>query len=149
MWLHCLDGFGCSGSLSSSRKANRRTHLYGFGSIWEEVEKYSEILFTQIPGSGDAFPVQHPSAIRLISAIHRQSGGERVVAQRNAQTESELRRDLIRVGKWLSRLGFMPGTSGNLSVRLDQDRVLATPTGIGKNLLRCEDVVVVDLGGRQ
>src|ERR1700735_2157571 len=100
MWLHRLDGSCCSGSLSRSRKANRRTHLYGFGSIWEEVEKHSEILFTQIPGTGDAFPVQHPSAIRMISAIHRQSGEERVVAQRSAQTESELRRDLVRIGKW-------------------------------------------------
>jgi L-fuculose-phosphate aldolase len=85
----------------------------------------------------------------MISAIHRQSREERVVAQRNAHTENELRRELVRVGKWLSRLGFMPGTSGNLSVRLDQDRVLATPTGISKNLLRCADVVVVDLGDRQ
>jgi L-fuculose-phosphate aldolase len=71
------------------------------------------------------------------------------VAHRNVQTENELRRELVRVGKWLSRLGFMPGTSGNLSVRLDQERVLATPTGIGKNLLRCADMVIVDMDGHQ
>ena len=27
--------------------------------------------------------------------------------------EPELRRELVRFSKWLSRLGFMPGTSGN------------------------------------
>jgi L-fuculose-phosphate aldolase len=71
------------------------------------------------------------------------------VTERNDQTENKLRRELVSVGKWLSRLGFMPGTSGNLSVRLDQERVLATPTGISKNLLRGADAVIVDLNGRQ
>ncbi|HTD97079.1 MAG TPA: class II aldolase/adducin family protein [Edaphobacter sp.] len=64
-------------------------------------------------------------------------------------TEGELRRDLVRFGKWLYRLGFMPGTSGNLSVRLDGDCVLSTPTGASKYLLRPDDMVVVDLEGRQ
>lgn len=62
--------------------------------------------------------------------------------------EEELRRDLVTFGKWLYRLGFMPGTSGNLSVRLDRERVLATPTGCSKYLLEPADMVVVDLGGR-
>lgn len=65
------------------------------------------------------------------------------------QTERELRRELVRVGKWLSRLGFMPGTSGNLSVRLGQERVLATPTGVSKQLLRPDNLVIIDLEGRQ
>jgi L-fuculose-phosphate aldolase len=43
----------------------------------------------------------------------------------------------------------MPGTSGNLSVRLDQERLLATPTGVSKYLLRSADLVIVDLEGRQ
>ena len=64
-------------------------------------------------------------------------------------TEVEHRRDLVRFGKWLYRLGFAPGTSGNLSVRLDRERILATPTGASKYLLRAEDMVVVDLDGRQ
>lgn len=64
-------------------------------------------------------------------------------------TELELRRSLVRFGRGLSRLGFMPGTSGNLSVRLGEERILATPTGRSKALLRSEDMVVVDLDGRQ
>jgi L-fuculose-phosphate aldolase len=65
------------------------------------------------------------------------------------QTEGGLKRDLVRFGKWLYRLGFMPGTSGNLSVRLDQDRLLITPTGVSKFLLKPSDMVIVDLQGRQ
>jgi len=42
----------------------------------------------------------------------------------------------------------MPGTSGNLSVRLDDWRLLVTPTGVSKFLLKTADMVVVDLEGR-
>ena len=49
----------------------------------------------------------------------------------------------------LYRLGFMPGASGNLSVRLDDQRLLVTPTGVSKFLLRSADMVIVDLQGRQ
>lgn len=65
------------------------------------------------------------------------------------EMEWELRRSLVRFGRMLYRLGFMPGTSGNLSVRLDEERILATPTGRSKFLLRSEDMVIVDLDGRQ
>jgi L-fuculose-phosphate aldolase len=43
----------------------------------------------------------------------------------------------------------MTGTSGNLSVRLDQEKLLVTPTGVSKYLLRSADIVIVDLEGRQ
>jgi L-fuculose-phosphate aldolase len=66
-----------------------------------------------------------------------------------SQAEVELRRELVTFGKRLYRLGFMPGTAGNLSVRIDSDRVLATPTGCSKSVLRPADMVVVDLEGRQ
>lgn len=63
--------------------------------------------------------------------------------------ERELRRQLSRFSKWLYRLGFSPGTSGNLSVKLPSNdgRILATPTGCSKALLRPSDMVVVDRDG--
>ncbi len=64
------------------------------------------------------------------------------------RTEVELRRDLVRFSRLLYRLGFVPGTSGNLSVRLDDSRLLVTPTGVSKFLLRSADIVIVDLEGR-
>jgi L-fuculose-phosphate aldolase len=42
----------------------------------------------------------------------------------------------------------MPGTSGNLSARLDGQRLLVTPTGFSKFLLTSADLVIVDLQGR-
>ena len=67
---------------------------------------------------------------------------------RTSSSELELRRELVRFGRWLSRLGCMPGTAGNLSVRLDEGRLLVTPTGMSKFLLRASDMVIVDLEGR-
>lgn len=63
------------------------------------------------------------------------------------RTENNLRRDLVRFSRRLYRLGFMPGTSGNLSVRLDRHRLLVTPTGISKALVKAADMVIVDLNG--
>jgi L-fuculose-phosphate aldolase len=74
--------------------------------------------------------------------------GAALTLQRN-NSEDELRRDLARFGKWLYRLGFMPGCSGNLSVRKGPDLILVTPTGCSKFLLKADDMAVVDLYGTQ
>lgn len=71
------------------------------------------------------------------------------MATRMHPGKDQLKREIVRLSKWLYRLGFMPGTSGNLSVRLDDERLLITPTGVSKYLLRQSDLVVVDLQGRQ
>jgi L-fuculose-phosphate aldolase len=73
---------------------------------------------------------------------------EESLSRSNALSEDELRRELVRFGKWLYRLGYMPATSGNLSVRLDEDRLLVTPTGVSKYLLRSRDIILIDMEGR-
>ena len=71
------------------------------------------------------------------------------MAANGFDTETDDRRAIVRFGKWLYRLGFMPGTSGNLSVRIGADCILATPTGCSKYLMRPADIVTVDLEGNQ
>ncbi|HEY4009502.1 MAG TPA: class II aldolase/adducin family protein [Acidobacteriaceae bacterium] len=63
-------------------------------------------------------------------------------------TQQKLRRQLARFSRLTARLGFAPGTSGNLSVRLDRDHLLVTPTGLSKRFVRPQDIVIVDLNGR-
>jgi len=63
--------------------------------------------------------------------------------------EIDLRRQLVRIGKSMHRAGYTPGTAGNLSVRLDKQRILATPTGCSKSLLKMADMVIVDLDGHK
>jgi L-fuculose-phosphate aldolase len=45
--------------------------------------------------------------------------------------------------------GYVAGTDGNISVRLSQDLVLCTPTSLCKGMMEPEDLVLVDLEGRQ
>jgi L-fuculose-phosphate aldolase len=59
----------------------------------------------------------------------------------------ELERSLAHTARSLHRLGFTPGTAGNLSIRLDAERILATPTGCSKGALRPHDIVEVDMHG--
>lgn len=66
-----------------------------------------------------------------------------------AGKERTLREELVRFGKMLHAQGFVAATDGNLSVRLDSSRVLVTPTGFSKGMMRQEDMVIVDLHGKK
>ncbi len=49
-------------------------------------------------------------------------------------TDYQYRRDIVRFGEMLHSLGFIAATDGNLSVRLDENRILVTPTGMSKGI---------------
>ena len=62
--------------------------------------------------------------------------------------EQRLRHEIVLVGKALHEKGFVGATDGNISVRLGENRVLVTPSGISKGFLKPENMVVADLKGR-
>ena len=64
-------------------------------------------------------------------------------------TDHHLRREIIRCGSLLHTCGFIAATDGNLSVRLDENRVLVTPTGMSKGMMKTSDLVIVDMEGRK
>jgi L-fuculose-phosphate aldolase len=64
-------------------------------------------------------------------------------------SEHQLRREIVSTGKALHHNGFIAACDGNISVRLDKDRILVTPTGMSKGAMRAADLVVVDLNGRK
>lgn len=64
-------------------------------------------------------------------------------------TAYEVRNEIVRVGKLLHDKGFIAATDGNISVRLGENRVLATPTCMCKGMMSSEDLVTVDLEGRR
>ena len=64
-------------------------------------------------------------------------------------SERESRREIVLWGKMLHQRGFVAATDGNLSVRLDEHRILATPTSMSKGLMRPADMVIVDLEGHR
>ncbi len=65
------------------------------------------------------------------------------------KSERQHREDIVRFGKLLHHHGFVAATDGNLSVRLDQETVLTTPTGMSKGMMEPEDLVVVDMNARK
>ncbi len=55
--------------------------------------------------------------------------------------------ELIEIGRLLHLRGWLPASGGNLSVRLEDERVLITASGSHKGHLTREDFVVVNLKG--
>jgi len=49
----------------------------------------------------------------------------------------------------LHQRGFIAACDGNVSVRLDRKRVLVTPTGMSKGMMKATDLVIVDMNGRK
>lgn len=61
--------------------------------------------------------------------------------------ERTARRDIVAVCRRIYERGWIAATDGNVSILLDQDRVLATPTGINKGTMREEDLIITDRRG--
>jgi len=64
-------------------------------------------------------------------------------------TEREIREWMCEVGRRLWVNQMVEANGGNLSYRLDEDLVLATPTYISKGFIRPDDLVLLDLDGNQ
>lgn len=63
-------------------------------------------------------------------------------------TEPSLRRQICEIGRRLYEKNFVAANDGNISVRLEANRVLTTPTGVSKGFMTPESMVIVDLDGR-
>lgn len=71
------------------------------------------------------------------------------LVKRSISSEFQVRLDLTRFGQMLHAQGFVAATEGNLSARLDSDRIMITPTGFSKGMMQPEDMVIVDLEGNK
>ena len=63
--------------------------------------------------------------------------------------EWKLRKDLCKAGHRLYRAGFMAGSDGNLSVLLNEDKVLITPSRLCKGFLQPYEIIKVDRRGQK
>src|SRR5262249_30637313 len=66
-----------------------------------------------------------------------------------SKTESQLRDEIVRVGRLMFEKGWVASNDGNISARLEQGRILATPAGISKGMLASEDLLICDLEGNK
>lgn len=61
----------------------------------------------------------------------------------------DAREHLCEIGRWLWQRQFVEANAGNLSYRLQDGRILSTPTMISKGFMKPEDLVLLDSEGNQ
>lgn len=66
---------------------------------------------------------------------------------RSVCTDQEARELILEVGRRMYQRQFVAANDGNISVRVDGDRVWVTPAGVSKGYLTEETLVCVDLNG--
>src|SRR6267143_2018228 len=67
----------------------------------------------------------------------------------HAKSEKQHRREICIAGGWMYERGHIVACEGNLSVRLDAENILTTPTCMNKGAFSPEYLVATDLDGRQ
>jgi L-fuculose-phosphate aldolase len=65
------------------------------------------------------------------------------------KNEWHLRKDICQAGHRLYKAGFMAGSDGNLSVLLNSDKVLITPSRLCKGHLEPYQIIKVDRSGKK
>ena len=63
--------------------------------------------------------------------------------------ESDIREAILKACLWLSDTGMVLGTWGNVSVRLNENRIMLTPSRIDYAAMQPEDLVVIDCDGNK
>ncbi len=65
------------------------------------------------------------------------------------KTEIQYRNDLIEIFKRIYDHGWVASNDGNISIRMEPDKILCTPTGKSKGYMNAEELVIVDIEGNK
>ena len=57
--------------------------------------------------------------------------------------------DIIEAGRRVYNQGYVASNDGNISCRIEEDRIVTTPTGMSKGFLKIEELVVTDMDGKK
>ena len=63
--------------------------------------------------------------------------------------EEQLRADIVEIGRRLHARAYVASNDGNISVRLDDERLLTTPKGVSKGFMTPDMLVITDLDGNR
>jgi L-fuculose-phosphate aldolase len=66
-----------------------------------------------------------------------------------SRAEEQVRADIVEVGRRLYARAYVASNDGNISVRLDAQRLIATPKSVSKGFMTPDILVVVDYEGRK
>lgn len=65
------------------------------------------------------------------------------------RTEEQIRADIVECGRRLWLRGYVASNDGNISVRLDERRVITTPKSVSKGFMTPDMMVITDLDGKK
>lgn len=65
------------------------------------------------------------------------------------KTEREHREDIVQIGRLVFQKEWAASNHSNISIRLDTERILATPTGMCNGMMHPDDLIVLDDGGKK
>jgi len=65
------------------------------------------------------------------------------------KAEEQARADIVEVGRRLWQRGYVASNDGNISVRLDDNRLVSTPKNVSKGFMTPDMMVITDLDGRK
>ena len=66
-----------------------------------------------------------------------------------AKSERDLRQDICEIGRYVWQKGWIAANDGNITIRLDENRLLCTPTGVCKGLMQPDDLIICDMQGNK
>ncbi len=66
-----------------------------------------------------------------------------------ATNEMALRQEMVKVGQLMYEKGFILASDGNISVKLGNDRILFTPSGLNKGMMTPDDLIIVNEAGKK
>lgn len=67
----------------------------------------------------------------------------------HAEKYARLKEDIVEVGRRIYNLGFVAANDGNISVRVGDDEILTTPTGVSKGFMTPDMIIRVDMAGNK
>ena len=70
------------------------------------------------------------------------------MARNRVYSEWEIKKLLVEIGRRVWARGYVAANDGNFSVRLSENRILTTPTGVSKGFMSTEMIVKVDAQGK-
>ena len=65
------------------------------------------------------------------------------------KAEEQARADIVEVGRRLWERGYVASNDGNISVRLDEHRLITTPKSVSKGFMTPDMMVITDLDGKK
>jgi len=63
------------------------------------------------------------------------------------EMEQEFRQQIVEIGRLVYQKGWVAANDGNITIRLDDRRILCTPTGVSKGTMKPDDLCICDMDG--